>query len=339
MVDLMTSAADRNLAPEQFPELNKEFYSADPEDYLDRRGIALMMAISNSPAIRDAAAEGLSYGTLAVNGSPGEAEGDDNAIDRYASLESTNLLHHAGECMLRLYFAHSGLPPCPWLEVARLRSPRAFKERTEALLQSLDEQATIDDLVITFLGNTDPKRLGLTATPEEWQGLIDGLVMLVGHIGSVLLDQASLYNATKHGLAVVGGHHGLSLGPAMEDAHAAEEAEPVISASGPALAYLDLTDPDPTTPRQWTKKLTFVPIESNIALTKIISKYVGSLWKIAKYRYTGTSTTPFSLPGFDRAALYRVISTGRDEPIVITTMTVQLLYYADEPDDHADAST
>ena len=46
--------------------------------------------------------------------------------------EYFNLLHHASEALLRLYLAHEPLTACPWLDMARVRSPGKFKQIVEA---------------------------------------------------------------------------------------------------------------------------------------------------------------------------------------------------------------
>jgi len=321
-------AADHNLASEQFPELNREFYDANPADYVHRRLRGLIISISDSPAIHDALVQGVSYGTTEIRRGT-EHEDDQAATEAYASLESTNLLHLAGECMLRLYLAHADHQACPWLEIARLRSPQAFKSRVSKLRESLGEQETIDDLVRIFLGNTQPEPLGLRVTTEEWQRQIDGLVMLVAHVCNTLLGDATLYNATKHGLAVVGGNSGLSL--------SAPSGDLTIATDGPGLTYLDLTAPDAPDGRRWTKTLTFVQIESNLGLVEIIGLYIRSLWMIAKYRYTGAADEMPILPGIEPQFLRQIIEYGRGEgPFGFAGMAQTLLYYVDdEPDDGA----
>lgn len=60
-------------------------------------------------------------------------DADEEDLSRYAVAESSVLLHHAAETLFRLYLAHRELPPCPWLEVSRLRNFAAFKKQAEAL--------------------------------------------------------------------------------------------------------------------------------------------------------------------------------------------------------------
>jgi hypothetical protein len=204
-------SADRNLAPEQFPDLNREFYAANPGDYFRCRLRSLVLAIADSPALDEVLEHGVTYGKIGLQLKPG-GESSRTTVESYGSMESVNLLHHAGECMLRLYLAHTEKLPCPWLELSRLRTPREFKERVEELRRNLGEQDTIDALATTFFGSPRPEPLDAPFTAEEWQRKIDGLLVLVAHVSATLLTDAAMYNATKHGLGVVAGRHGLRLG-------------------------------------------------------------------------------------------------------------------------------
>jgi hypothetical protein len=140
-------------------------------------------------------------------------------------------------------------------------------------------------------------------------------------VRDVLLDEAAIYNATKHGLGVVAGRQGLRLGLGNDDA--------VLAVEGPALSYLDLATAGGSTGRRWTKNLTFVQIEANLGLVEIITMYIDSLWALARRRYTG-STGSWKVPGFEPAFLREVIWTGRESNVGITSMAQTLAYYREE---------
>lgn len=314
--------ADKGLAHEQFPDLNQEFYCADPMNYFQRRVQGLIMTLSDSPAIHEALIQGVSYGKTTI-GRSADHKNDQEATDTFASTESTNLLHHATECMLRLYLAHVDHQICPWLEIARMRAPAEFKSRVATLSETLHEQDTIDSLVDLFLGNTDPQRLGLKLTSHEWQQKVTGLTIVVAYACNTVLSDAGLYNATKHGLAVVGGNHGFSLSTPQRDL--------TISTDGPALAFLDLADQEAPNTRRWAKNLTFVQAESNIVMTEVISRHIGSLWAIARFRYVGVEPEDLQLPLFEPSFLHEVITEGRgDEPIGFASVAETLMYYAND---------
>lgn len=320
----MTLPADQDLAHEQFPDLNREFYQADPADYLARRARSVILAIADSPALDQVLADGVRYGVTEIRRDPVSRNDDTNrADDAYAALEATNLLHHAAECFLRLYLAHGDRQACPWLEVARLRVPRHFKERVEALRDSLTEQVTIDSLRHVFFGNSDPTAMGWTASPEEWQRKTDGLTMLIGYLCDTVLGDAAMYNATKHGLAAVGGEHELGLSTPGDDL--------VIHTEGLALTFLDVRPlQDSSGRKRWHRCTTFVSVEANLGVVEIIRLFVATLWGIARYRYTGDQPQGMPVMMIEPDVLQQVLRTGRgDDPIQFSSMAMELAYYLD----------
>jgi hypothetical protein len=52
---------EHNFAPAQFRDLNREFYLADPTDYLKRRVRALIISVADVPALDGALREGITY--------------------------------------------------------------------------------------------------------------------------------------------------------------------------------------------------------------------------------------------------------------------------------------
>jgi hypothetical protein len=141
---------DQNLHPDQWDDLNREFYRADPAPYFLRRLRYLVLALVDLPAIREAQSGRIEFGELSM---PPEEPYDVEATAAYGVIESTNLLHHIAETIMRLYFAHEIHPDCPWLEVARLRYE--LPTRLEALQKSLNRQETIDRILEVFKGLHD----------------------------------------------------------------------------------------------------------------------------------------------------------------------------------------
>lgn len=96
------------------------------------------------------------------------ASSDEVAQERanFAIAESQVLLPHAVETLFRLCLAHREQPKCPWLEVARLMNPRAFKAAVEpyAGFVTPEESARISDV---FLG-APAFTSDLTGT-DDWQ--------------------------------------------------------------------------------------------------------------------------------------------------------------------------
>ena len=139
----MANTADQNLAPEQYPDMNARFFADEhgPSAYLQQRLRALVLGASRDDRVRQTTAEGLEWETLKI-GFP--ADGDiyaDDAVSRFVTLDATVLLHHAAESLMRLYFAIEDLPPCPWLEVGRLREG-AYKRRLREFIAAVSEEST-----------------------------------------------------------------------------------------------------------------------------------------------------------------------------------------------------
>lgn len=316
---------DKNLATEQFAEMNHEFYQARPTEYLERRLVSLLLAVSAPDGVAEALREGISFGQIRFQRTISSEENSTELSDleAYASIESTNLLHHAGECMLRLYFAHQNNPLCPWLEVSRLRAPSKFKDQVHQLYSRLKDNGATNAVTYVFFGNADPSKLGLDTDQKEWSRYIDGTAALLALTCRFILDDAALYNATKHGLALIGGTHGLELGSPDQTAR--------ISTHGPALQFLDIQADASGKHRRWVKNLQFVDAERNIALTKIILMHISSMWDIARYRYTDDRSSMPRVPSFTTEALAEMLTPiTNDQPVGFSSMSQTLLYYADQ---------
>jgi hypothetical protein len=322
--------ADHNLAPEQFPDLNRELYRADPTDYIQRRLRALIVSVTDSAAIDEALRQGVGYMNIVVRREQ-DHEADTDADEAYVSAESTNLLHHAAESLLRLYFAHAELPPCPWLEISRRDKPGEFKKRVAGLRSALVQQETVDSLRTIFFGGPAPGDMGWSFTAEEWQLKTDGLIMLIAHLCSTVLNDAPMYNATKHGLAVVGGTSGLEV--------SAPGDELTISTHGPGLTYLGTTPHAASGGNRWAKTLTFVRSEANFGLIEVVALYIRSLWTIARCRYLCSDGESPVITQIEPDQLRKIIEAGLEGPYGFFGMTEMLAYYADESDPGADQAS
>jgi hypothetical protein len=246
--------------------------------------------------------------------------GEDATMDQeerrdYVSAESTVLLHHAAEALVRLYLAHADDEPCPWLEVARLRRPGEFKSRTEAFLTSINTSQTQADLMRVFTGHPEAP----AERADMWNSARDGLVILIGHLARTLLTDGALYNAAKHGLAIRSGAAEMSLGSPDSDF--------AISAEGPSISYIDLTDGD--NGKRWSTTTSWIQVDENIALTHIASMYIQSLWHIAAHRYTGAAFDQAEVKLFGKETAEAVFDVSRDKAkmILVPSMSMSLLYY------------
>lgn len=109
---------DRGFSPENYDELNEEFYEGAPADYFMRRLTLLGLLADRAEELDDLMRTSVSIGRLALRleGSPNpdsdEAREERQRRDRFVTTEAWTLLHHAAETILRLYLAHSEAEPC-----------------------------------------------------------------------------------------------------------------------------------------------------------------------------------------------------------------------------------
>jgi hypothetical protein len=288
------------VSPFEYPSLNKRFYRLAPYDYLDARLQSLVLTVSDDTQ-EDLAAllgRGVSYKTLKMNGEPS----DRTALDRYAAIESTVLLHHASEALLRLYLAHARRAPCPWLELSSLLTPTEFKKALKKLNSELDNLEQVDDLVEVFSFSTDHSFFE-GVDEESWASHRAALVRLVQHLIRTFLDGANAYNAAKHGLALGAGDLGLRLGQEGE--------EPLFDHSGPALNYLELKGaPDD---RHWMLTSTFIDPPRNIALVVLVLNQIKNLWTVAKTRHKIERPESARFSPLSLAMVEEVLDGGRKE--------------------------
>ena len=253
------------LDPSEYATLNDTFFRADPARYLDNRIWALACLVGQ-PADGEAMPRTLSFGSLSIT-QVGEIE-----PDAYAALEATVLLHHACESLLRLYLALSHREPCPWLAIARLRSPREFKAAIRSLRGELDRPDRYLDLLEVFSGHSSSEHFKPTMPSETWDGHREALVELVRHSINVLLGDASYYNAAKHGLAIPSGEHSFKI---------SSNGQAIIQQSGLALEVLEQ---DPST-RLWRLSTSWVDVEQTIKVSNLVVRMIGSLWESSRAHY------------------------------------------------------
>lgn len=316
---------DRLLAWEQFEELNRKFYTAksQPHDYVEARLRALLLATSGSNLIAQAAAGGFQIGDLKV--AFGDDSEDPKEVERerreFLVSESSVLLHHAGETLMRLFLAHVGLPKCPRLEAARLRQFWRFKKRLEEFARSLQDGETQASVMEVFTGAARRDQLGGAIPADKWTEHRDGLVALLGTVTGILLSDGALYNAAKHGLAIMPTEAGVrfDFGAGAPDID--------LSADGSALTYLQAVD----TPngKRWQETINWVSPESNLSLTFLVSQQMKTLLRVARARYVRPGDGYQVLP-ITTEMVQTVMDAGwPKKPYLIKSMGEPLMYYAE----------
>ena len=316
---------DKDLASENYPGLNAMFYEARPHDYFGQRLSNLILVAGKRSGLEALMAEGVTFGDLsAPAGQPscGSAEERDKAAELFVTAETEVLCHHAGETLLRLYLAHEGLPPCPWLEVSRVRYPRDFKvlvkRRFGPEIDGADPKRR-EALAKIFYSTDSRERLEPMPSEESWNESLRVIEMYLRHFARQFIDKAALYNATKHGLAVM---------PSTSTMQYNDGA--LVSADGPAIEYLYLREREDGQSR-WYRGTHWVKRDVQMAFAYRACQLIDMLWTVAKSRYLqdvsgdGVAVELFGPP------TPADLQIGADARGVVTTeMGTELLYYRPE---------
>lgn len=266
--------------PAEFADLNRQFYNGQgPHEYFDNRFSALLRHVSRPNHVDPLA---MKYGELKVTESPSEDDTDDEdrkERDRFAALDSTVLLHHASESLVRMYLAHAERSSCPWVALAELKQPRAFPTALKKLKRRLSDQddLLLDDIMEVFAYSTTNAPWGDSAPADSWSKHREALAVLLGFAVNRLLDDSGLYNAAKHGFGVSAGPRHMKLGD-------------LIDYSGPSISYLEYNHAAEV---PWTTSLSWVDPERYLAATFLISKQLKNLWNCALAHYSHEKRSAF----------------------------------------------
>jgi hypothetical protein len=308
---------DRNLAIEQYPELNEMFYRSKPYSYFEHRLISLLLVVGGSAHVATALKEELSFGELKVRA--GLLRAPDDQPSDYAAIESVVLFHHAAEALFRLYFAHLGGPPCPWIEASRVMLGNEFKQRLEGLLSSLGSEETRSDVLKVFRGTDTYASASeaFTGTVEQWNEQVQGLLDLLHHVGTELLTAGPLYNAAKHGLAVLSDQRGVKLDLQPDFA---------LAAHGPPVSLLGVNRES----ARWERVTSWVEIDGVIAMTLLVVRELEALFQVARLRYIGETAGELPRITPEMVRRFQHPRADNDEVMfVVTSMNQELMYYAD----------
>jgi hypothetical protein len=311
---------DHLLAPEQYPGMNRAFYATRPWEYFRHRQRSLLLAAGAPEKLLAIGREGVKVGALnfkLTDDDSGAQEEEDR--QRYVLAESEVLMHHASETLLRLYLAHEGLPACPWLEMARVRSPGDFKKRVEKRFVKSDPSQHCSDVALVFFGAN--MREKFTPIPEvgDWEQGIANVESFLRHYARHFLD-ADVYNALKHGLAIQAGEVGMQL----------DEGD-LIKAEGTALEFLSIRR-DQHDRQRWNMTTRWIEVDKAMSYVYVATSLIESMWGIARGRYLGEvpkSINVWTKPDYDQLASR--LPAGQSSGIFIDTVHTELLYYAPVP--------
>jgi hypothetical protein len=297
--------------------MNRKFYATRPWEYFRHRQRYLMFAAGAPEKLLDIGREGVKVGRLnfTLTDDPDGGEQDEEDRQRYVLAESEVLMHHASETLLRLYLAHEGLPGCPWLEMARVRSPGDFKKRVEKRFCRDESDAHHSSLAPVFFGGDQREKLTPTPPADEWDQGIANVESFLRYFARHFLD-ADVYNALKHGLAVQAGEYKMQL----------DDGE-LIKAEGTALEFLSLQR-DHHGRQRWNMTTRWIEFERAMSFVFIATALIESIWDIGQWRYL--SERPESINKWLKPTykeLSNRLEAGQTSGIFMDTAHMQLLYY------------
>jgi len=341
---------DRGLAHENYPELNEAFYEARPWDYFAQRWQLLMLTAGRWGDLDALATQGVEYDGLSMttewsaDGSTNEADGarqhaesegapdaerspetetetDPRAeeISRFVTTESEALLHHVAETVLRAYIAHLHNPPCPWLEMARVRTPGKFKDLVERDVLGVSAEDLRDGVGFVLFGSADRMSWNKPPSETEWEGLRSNIGRYLRRYARGFLA-ADLYNAAKHGLAIQPGASAQQLMIGQ-----GENAEEVFSGSGPCIDYLAVRR-KPDERARWSRTTRWINIKSNLVLIHIGTRLIRSMWHVGAARYCEAKLTAsgvFTPPDYESLI-------SETQTMGLTNMAMDLSYYVED---------
>jgi hypothetical protein len=347
MPRLRPRSEDENLAPHNYRELNRAFYVASPTDYFGHRLGHLILRAGRSEDLDRLAGEGVSYRGLklggAVEGAPADQTGGKSAeerareAERFVVAEAEVLSHHVGETLLRLYLAHEYRddqppPPCPWLEVSRLRSFSKAKEIVAARFgpdTDPEDPANRRAVARVFQLVDAPAKVPDAGIPQErWDASLATIESYLRGFAGQFLDKAALYNAAKHGLALLPGDGSMRLDDGS-----------VIRAEGPMVQYLRMREDADR--RRWSHVLHWSRPDGQMALVFRACQLIDMLWDVARIRYLleqRSERVQIHLFGGPTWHELMVSSSEDTGGIVVEEMAMDLLYFVTPEEAAAEAA-
>lgn len=338
---------DDQLAPDNYRQLNRTFYTAKPADYFDQRLENLILTAGRSEDLDRLMTEGVTYRGLKVGGhvegaktvqTDGRSPEDKaKAAEHFVIAEAEVLSHHVGETLLRLYLAHEfpagQAPPCPWLEISRLRSFSQFKDIVRRRFgpdSDPDDPTNRAALARVFYLTDDPTKLADTPIPPDlWKMSLANIEDYLRGFAGQFLDRAALYNAAKHGLALLPSEMSMRLDDGS-----------VIRADGPIIQYLKVREADGR-PR-WSQVNHWVKPDRQMALVFRACQLIDALWDVARIRYLPDQRPErFEVHLFGGARWHDLLLSDAQDTggIVIEEMSFDLLYYLTAEEMAAEAAS
>ena len=275
------SETDEDVTAARYQQLNERFYNADPADYFRIRLSTLLLVAGRTGDLLGLLQEGVEYGRIRA-AADADAEVDAASVARYVAMESQVLLHHAAEALIRLFLAHAGSPPCPWFVLSAETNFSRFKKRVEdQLVKPRRREALEEEAAFILLGR---RHLGPGEDPAKWSNATENLTMFLCVLAERWLKDSRVYNAMKHGLAVIPGD---ALFQILDD-----DGKAIRFGEGTSIEYLEPREWEKDERgrrhrREWQTTIRWLDIQEALGLVEVAGLMIDSLWLVAKHRYLG----------------------------------------------------
>lgn len=321
---------DDNLAEDNFPAINRAYYAAEPADYFEERFDNLLITAGAREARAAVIRQGGSFGEVKFGEATGKPESPETdaaakakSAEHFVLAESEVLAHHVGETLLRLYLAHEGSPPCPALELARVRGPAQFRRVvSERFLETrYEDYAFREPVSRVFQLVADPAALRPDPDREMWWASVDNVEMFLRYFAGQFMD-SGLYNSAKHGMALTPTEYGFSFGDSELTRH-----------RGPAIYHIEQKRDSRTGDSRWHTTYRWVRPDLQVGLIFMGIKLIRGLWRMARVRYLETDVRGAEFFFFDSPRFDQVLAMGGDNGVTWTAMSMQMLYWADQGED------
>lgn len=337
-------STDDNLAVDNYASLNRDFYASKPADYFGQRLENLILTAGRSEDLDRLMNEGVTYRDMKVGrhveghvDQPDARTPDekDKAAEHFVIAEAEVLSHHVGETLLRLYLAHEfppgKAPPCPWLVISRTRSFSDFKDAVSRRFGPNTDPADPDNraaLARVFCLTDDPSKLsGDTVPVDLWDKSPNNIEGYLRGFARQFLGRAGLYNAAKHGLALLPSEMSMRLDDGA-----------VLRAEGPIIQYLEIREDSGR--RRWNQVHHWVKPDRQMGLIYRGCQLIDTLWDVAKIRYLPDRPNRFEVHLFGGASWDDVMrsSAGDTGGIVVEELAWNLVYYITAEEAAAEAA-
>ncbi len=253
-------------------DLIRDFYAHSPSQYLRTR-ITLLIAFGDARApLHEALTEGVEAWNMRAQSG---ATPDQDETDGFAVVESMSIMYLAAEALLRLYFAHADGNSCPPLRLSGLTSYAKFKQNAGALIT---DPPSLELLRLVFRGGPDAPP---DVSDEMWAGDADVLRFLVHRAAELMANEANVYNATKHGLAVQPRKSGMRLGSEHDPAGV------IIDHHGSSIRFLSKMPNSGGATQHWRETVQFAFPSHNLALAYAFADEIDAIHTVAKGRLLG----------------------------------------------------